>query len=270
MLSPLRHLLGHGLSALLLALSFFTITTLLNTKPAAAAMPVIDGSLLTENTIQRILTIQQWAKDNINQIEQISRLETGNGIMNASFNLLNDNFAMLHKYTWQDVSAIQEKSLALLQAARAVWEEFGSANHYYASFHKAQAWENCMRTQHCSFKEAISQLDDSAISQSLQAYRNAEEMNIKLQGQIEQLQSLNQESQDTESTAATLDALSKINGSVASSMVDLNNQVAQLTKLQSHALAQSSNEALAAESYFKAITTYKEMPEERPLPYELP
>lgn len=236
----------------------------------AAVMAVIDNTLVGENVVQRVLAIEQWAHDNMRQLEQLNSLDQGNVILDDTQQLMVKNYAMDSKGSWQQVQALQEESLTLLHAAKSMWEEFGSAQHYYASFHKAQAWDKCMQGQHCTFARALEEMDNQAISQSMQAYQNAEEMNTKLQGQIELLQELNQESENSESQAGTLDALSKINGHVASSMVDLNNQMAQLTKLQSHHMAQESNEALAHDSYVQAITSFTDIGNPQPLPYQLP
>lgn len=239
-------------------------------RPALGAVPVVDGSLISENVVQRVLAIEQWAHDNLRQLEQLTSLDKGNEILDGTQILMAQNYAMDNKASWQEVQALQEESLTLLHAAKSMWEEFGSAQKYYAAFHKAQAWDKCMQGTHCSFSRALEEMDDAAISQSLQAYQNAEDMNFKLQGQIERLQQLNAESENTASEAATLDALSKINGHVASSMVDLNNQIAQLTKLQSHHMAKESNEALAHDSYVEAITSFEDIGEPEPLPYKLP
>lgn len=236
----------------------------------AMALTVIDPTLIAENIFQRILAIEQWAQDNSNQLDQINKLDTGNTILDDTQTLMEQNYAMDFKASWDQVMSLQEDSLALLHAAKSVWEEFGSAQQYYASFHKAQAWEKCMQSSHCNFATALNEMDNQSIEQALQAYQNAEDMNVKLQEQIDLLQELNTESQNSESAAGTIDTLSKINGHVASSMVDLNNQIAQLTKMQSHEMAQKSNEDLAHDSYIRAITSFKDYGPELGLPYELP
>lgn len=222
-----------------------------------ANLPVIDGASLAESITQKIIAIEQWARDNINQAKQIEELFEGNNILTDTQKLMDENFAMQFKHSWSQVSDLQNQSLALLYASKAVWEEFGNAQHYYASFQKAQAWEHCLHGRHCDLAKTMKNLDESSISQSMQAYKNAEAMNRKLSEQITALQSLVSESQNNKSQAGTLDALSKINGAVASSMIDLNGQLAVITKLQSHAQAKQSNEQLAFDSYFKEITSYK-------------
>lgn len=236
---------------------------------AHAALPVIDGAAIAESISQKIIAIEQWARDNLNQARQIEELLDGNNILTDTQNLMDKNFAMEYKHSWEQVSSLQDQSLALLYASKSIWEEYGSANRYYAAFQKAKSWEQCMKGRHCTFAKALENLEDSSISQSIKAYQNAEAMNRKLNEQISSLQKLVQESKNSKSQAGTLDALSKINGSVASSMIDLNGQLAQLTKLQSHELAKQSNEQLASDSYFKEITSYNRVNSTK-LPQKLP
>lgn len=261
---------GHKLKMAFIGVLLTGMIGLTPVTPAHAIITVVDPSLIRENVMQRVLSIEQWARDNLNQLEQITRLDTGNEILNSTQQLMTQNYAMDFKESWQQVKHLQEESLTLLHAAKAMWEEFGSSQQYYAAFHKAKAWEKCMQHKHCTFATALNELHDKSISQAIQAYHNAEDMNAKLQTQIEQLQQLNIESQESTSAAGTLDAMSKINGHVASSMVDLNNQIAQLTKLQSHEMAQQNNEALAHDSYIRAITDFSDEIHERPIPYQLP
>lgn len=221
-------------------------------------MPVIDAAAISESISQKIVAIEQWAKDNINQAKQIEELLQGNNILTDTQELMNNNYAMDFKHSWDQVSNLQNQSLALLYASKSLWEEYGSAQQYYAAFQKSRSWEQCMKGRHCTFAKALKNLEDSSISQSLQAYHNAESMNQKLNEQIHSLMQLVNESKNNKSQAGTLDALSKINGSVASSMIDLNSQLAQMTKLQSHAMAKQSNEQLMFDSYFKEITSYKQ------------
>lgn len=268
--APSACTLGWRLKMTLLGMLFTTMVGLTAATPAHAMITVVDPSLIRENVMQRVLAIEQWARDNINQLEQITRLDTSNVILDGTQQLMTQNYAMDFKESWQQVKHLQKESLTLLHAAKSMWEEFGSSQHYYAAFHKAQAWENCMHQKHCTFATALNELHDKSITQAMQAFHNAEDMNAKLQAQIEQLQQLNIESQESTSAAGTLDAMSKINGHVASSMVDLNNQIAQLTKLQSHEMAQKNNEALAQDSYIRAITDFSDEIDERPIPYQLP
>lgn len=234
-----------------------------------AALAVIDGAALSESIMQRIMAIENWARDNLNQARQIEELLSGNTILTDTQELMDHNYAMDFKHSWQQVSDLQEQSLALLYASKSAWEEYGSAQRYYAAFHKAQAWKECMHQSSCHFDQVLKALDESSISQSLQAYQQAEAMNDKLNGQISELKNLVSESQDSHSQAGTLDALSKINGVVASSMVDLNNQIAQLTKLQSHQMAANSNAQLAQRSYLEQMMSYQHF-EPQPLPKHLP
>ncbi|WP_156907530.1 hypothetical protein [Anaerobiospirillum succiniciproducens] len=225
----------------------------LNCTNAHGAMPVFDGAVLAQTIQEQVLAVEQWARDNINQARQINELLSGNTIASDTQMLMDKNYTMDNKYTWEYIHKLQQDTMAMLYASKAIWDEFGSANRYYTSFRKAQAWDQCMQSGNCTFSQTLQNLEDSSISQAMQAYKNAEQMNDKLLVQIDKLQRIADETQNTNSQAATLDGLSKINGSVASSMIDLNAQVAQLTKLQGHALAKQSNQVLADEFYFREV-----------------
>ena len=244
-----------GLSSVMLSLM------LLFTAPEAAAggIAVFDGAALSESIRQRVMSIEQWARDNLNQAEQIARLTDSQNILSGTQELMDKNYAMEQKQSWQQVTGLQQDSLLLLHAAEALWDEVGSAQQYYAAFHKAQAWAQCFtsNTHSCSFGEALRYIEESKLNQALKAYEQAEQVAQKLQEQIKEIQALSQEGAQSQSQAGTLDALAKINGSVAASMVDLNAQVSLLTKLQSHNLAQESNERLAQDAFNQAILKYQ-------------
>ena len=241
----------HHLSrcALALVLSVWCLPSL--------AFPVFDAAALTENIMHRLLYLNQWAKDNLNQADQLSSLNVGNNIVQGTQDLMQQNYAMDFKGTWDQINALQENSLVLLHATKSTWEEFGSVGQYLASFYKADAWERCLTTgKRCTFSDVVKRLDDEAIEQALDAYRHAEAMGDKLETQVQELQSLSQESQSSQSAAGTLDAMSKINGSVASSLVDLNSQVALLTKLQSHEIARDNSQKRSSAALDEALLRY--------------
>ena len=76
-------------------------------------------------------------------------------------------------------------------------------------------------------------------------------MQKKLKNQINEVQKLNLEARSSTGRAASLDALSKINSSISSSLVDLNLQTSTLVKLLSHDLAAKNNEDLAKKSSYE-------------------
>lgn len=219
----------------------FYLPLFLCLTPPAFAIAVFDAAALSENILHRVLYLDQWARDNLTQANQLSSLNLGNDIIQGTQDLMSQNYAMDFKETWEQITSLQEDTLVLLHASKSAWEEFGSLGQYLASFYKADAWEKCLADGNCDFQEVVQKLDDEAIVQALNAYRHADEMNVKLASQVQELQKLGRESQNSQSAAGTLDALSKINGAVADSLVDLNSQVALLTKLQSQALAQEKS-----------------------------
>lgn len=235
----------------------------------ASGIPVFDAAALGENMLQRLVFLEQWARDNIAQSDQLQSINTGNVTLDETQQLMEQNYAMINKATWSNIADLQERSLTLIQAARAAWAEFGSAQQYYASFQTAQAWEQCFNSGNCNFGRIVPQLENSSIAQARQAYQYAEQVNQKLSSQVARLQNIIRESENSDSQAGTIDALAKINGTVASSLVDLNSQISLMTKLQSHQLASESNRRLGGEAYFKSITTYTPRPDDN-LPQYLP
>lgn len=239
-----------ALKYLKLALLTLCLSSGLCLKDAQAALPVIDTSVLGQSIKQQVLSIEQWARDNLNQASQIEKLVTSNTLLTGTQDLMRSNYLMDSKQTWEQIRNLHQNSLALLYATKSIWEEFGSANQYYASFQKADAWKKCFHAGNCTFSTALNSLEESSISQAMQAHKNADEVTEQLAKQISSLQAIVTESQSTQSQAATLDALSKINGSVATSMIDLNAQIAQMIKLQSHELATNANKNVKSSAYF--------------------
>ena len=73
----------------------------------AMALTVIDPTLIAENIFQRILAIEQWAQDNSNQLDQITKLDTGNTILDDTQTLMEQNYAMDCKASWDQVMSLQ-------------------------------------------------------------------------------------------------------------------------------------------------------------------
>lgn len=236
----------------------------------AGGLPVFDGAALTETISQRIVEIEQWVLDNEHQLQQITGISDGNNILSVTQDLMDKNYAMNNKQSWQDINHLQEQTLALLYSTKSVWEEFGSASQYYAAFQKAAAWQECHKAGTCTFSDALKRLDESSIDQALQAYQSSEAMAKKLEKQIHDLKDLGSEGHGSKSQAGTIDTLTKINGSVANSLVDLNTQVSEMIKLQSHDIASKSNQKLSQDSYIREIMTYRHPLNKEELPSKLP
>lgn len=209
-----------------------------------ATFPVFDASALHESISQKVAAIEQWATDNANQIKQLQELVN-------TYELEAKNSIMPMLSAWQDLQSLHEDSLSLLHASASVWQEFGDANRYLASFKRSDAWNNCIQSGHCNFKKTLRLIDNTAIDFATKSYQNAELMQEKLKSQIIEIQKLNLEARSSTGRAASLDALSKINSSISSSLVDLNLQTSTLVKLLSHDLAAKNNEDLATKSSYE-------------------
>lgn len=224
--------------------------------PALSAMAVIDAKLISEEVKQRSLMVKQWAKDNEQQLKQLNELIISNNQLLTTHNLMAQNYTMNSQSTWQDISTMQEQSLALLYATKSLWGEYGSAQRYYADHLKAQAWESCMATHNCNFNLALKEMNDLNLAHALQAYENAAKVSKQLDQQINSLKKLSVEGLNSQSLAATIDAMAKINGSIAVSMVDLNNQLALFTQMMGQDISKKSQTETIDEKYREIITDF--------------
>lgn len=238
-------------------------------QPAAGALAVIDARLLAESMRQRSLAVKQWAHDNDQQLQQINQLTKGNAQLLSTHDLMAQNYRMDHQSSWQNIETMREQSLALLYASKALWDEYGSAQQYYADSLKAQAWESCINTRVCDFNQALQDINELKLNQAIQAYQNATSMSYKIEDQIGALQQLPLEGLNSQSLAATIDVLAKINGSVAVSMADLNQQLAILTKITSQNMAKESQTETLNRAFLEAITSHQSVFQE-PVTNQIP
>lgn len=242
------------------ALSLIAVFTayMLSQETADAAIPVYDGALLSENIRQRIDAVEHFNALNAAQLNQIALGEMGNDIAAADLQLMSDNMRMDHKQQWGRVKEIGESTLALLYASEAAWSEFGSAQNYYASYIRADAWEQCFKGGRCTFAEALKRLDESSIRQALQAYDISVGMSDRLKQHTAVLKAMSFEGSESVSLAGTLDTLSKITGIIASSVTELNAQIALTNRLYGHETAGRHEKEIADEAALKAINTSRE------------
>lgn len=215
-----------------------------STLKVNASYMVFDASALRESISQKVAAMEQWATDNAHQIQQLQELVN-------TYKLEAQNSVMPMLSAWQDLQSLHEDSLSLLHASASVWQEFGDANRYLASFKRADAWNSCIQSGKCNFKKTLHLIDNTAIDFATKSYQNAELMQEKLKNQIREVQKLNLEARSSTGRAASLDALSKINSSISSSLVDLNLQTSTMVKLLSHDLAAKNNEDLAGKSSYE-------------------
>lgn len=217
----------------------------------AAALAVFDAALFNETVREHSVTLNQWAKENSQRLAQLQQQQQTHA-------LLEQHTTMPGQQSWSNVQQVQEQSLALLHATKSLWGEFGSAQRYYEEFLKAQSWQQCFATNNCNFALALEFMNNTNIKHAQNAYNQADEVIASLNQHISTLVKLSQEGQSSFSLAATLDVLSKLNGSVAASLVNLNSQIATLNQLMSQDLSTKAQKAITDRAYLQTITHYTE------------
>lgn len=233
------------------ALNLGLILGLTNFAYALGPVAVIDSKLIAETIQQRTASMQQWAKDNEMQLSQLQQ-------MSITHQFLEGQALMSYQNTWQDLRSIQEQSLALVHATQALWREFGSAQDYYVNYLMSSAWSSCMNTGHCSFNQALSNLDNMKLQQAMQSAEGAHKVNQQLENYLAKLQQFTFQAQNSKSIASTLDTLAQITSNVDALLIQLNAQTASLSQLNSQAAAQKSVESTFERQYLQAISQHTE------------
>lgn len=223
--------------------------SLVNVVYAIGPIAVFDSQLIAETIQQRTASMQQWAKDNEMQLSQLQQ-------MSITHQFLEGQATMPYQNTWQDLQSIQEQSLALVHATQALWREFGAAQDYYVNFLMSSAWNNCMSTGHCSFNQALNNLDNMKLQQAMQSAEGAHKVNQQLEGYLDKLQQFTFQAHNSQSIASTLDTLTQITSNVDALLIQLNAQTASLSQLQSQAAAQKSVESTFERQYLQAISQH--------------
>lgn len=216
------------------AFSKFTFATTQSSSSMPSFFEVEDKKSLAQSLEMQQQTLSQWQKENDARLKQLQAQEDL-----LSFN--EEDSKMPNKESWENINEIQENVMALMEANISLWEEFGDANKYYASFKKASAWQECFESGSCTFNQTINLLDDSSISFATKAYENAQQMQTKLKSELHNIANLTYEGENAVQRGALIDTLSKVNSQSAISLLDLNNQIATLVQLISHDLGSKNN-----------------------------
>lgn len=219
--------------------------------PAAASE---DSAVLHEiaGKLQKQLnTLQSWSASN-QQSAQVLLQQS-----NAAMNMAVKDHMKPNEKTWSEVEELNEKSLGLLHATSALWQSYGDFQNYLASYKKAEAWKKCLdRTgENCTFRDALSELDTKSIDYATQAAKSAEESQSVIEDQIAKLESLSLEGRMADGLGAGIDTLSKVNAASASSLINLNNGIYTMIKLQAHETAGRHNLSMAEEAGTKQLLT---------------
>ena len=246
------------------AVSALTAVLLLH----GAAMPeahaswysVFDSKSYQESLKQKQQRLEQWEIQNEKDIEKLSALQD-------SLELQVENSTWNNKETWSGLEEVRENTANLVSASRALWEEYGSASQYYASYKKASYWQQCLELDNCLEDDSLSAQDEASISFALKAYKSADLALEQLDAKLEALNELSAEAHDAQSFADSLDVLAKINTGTASALLELNTQVSTMVQVFSHSLAQDKNREVAVASYTEHLQQYEESNEPRTINY---
>lgn len=195
-----------------------------------------------------ISLLREWSAQNKARTDELVSM------MKVSQAVAKTNLQRPQAETWRDVERLNVDSLALLGASKSMWEEYGSLNNYLSSFQKAQSWRNCMQQgSSCDHRKMLEKMDEQSIDFAARASQSAEIMTERLNEQIQNLRDLQGEARTSDGVNASLDALSKVNSTTATSLVNLSNQINNLLKLTAHEQAAAHNRTLAEEEGSKKI-----------------
>lgn len=234
----------------------------LTAVPAAQASwySVFDSKSYQENLKQKQQRLEQWEIQNEKDLEKLSALQD-------SLELQTANSTWNNKETWSGLEEVKQNTANLVSASRALWEEYGSASQYYASYKKASYWQQCLELDNCLEDDSLSAQDEASISFALKAYKSADLALEQLDAKLEALEELSDEARDAQGFADSLDVLAKINTGTASALLELNTQVSTMVQVFSHSLAQDKNREVAIASYTEHLQQSDESYEPRSINY---
>ena len=95
-------------------------------SPRAAALTVFDPQNLAEMLVENISTIEQWGVDNQKQIEHLTELRRANDLSEI-------NSALTMQDSWNEIEAMRAESLQLVNAAAAMWRQYGDLAQFFSS-----------------------------------------------------------------------------------------------------------------------------------------
>ena len=209
---------------------------------AAGAQAVFDMKSYQESLTQKLQNVEQWNIQNKNDLEQLSAMQ-------SSYDLQVQNSTKNNAQTWDGLESVKDDTANLLSASKALWEEYGSASQYYASFKKSEYWQQCLAAGNCLEDGSLSEQDEATISFALKAYKSADLAQEQLDAKLEALNELSSEAKGAQSFADNIDVLSKINTNTASMLLDLNSQISTMVQIFSHDMAAGKSREVASSEY---------------------
>lgn len=236
---------------LLLAIALAVTLSFRGCAPATASEDTRVLNEIAEKLGSQLDTLRSWSESN-QQSAQVLLEQSNTAMQMAEYDHLKPNAD-----TWDKVEELNEQSLGLLHATSSLWESYGTFSAYLASHKKAEAWQKCLEQKgaYCSFRDALEELDTNTIDAATQAAKSAEESQSVIEDQIAKLESLSFEARGAEGLGAGLDTLSKVNAASASSLINLNNGIYTMIKLQAHETAGRHSVSKAEEAGTKELLT---------------
>ncbi len=217
-------------------------------SPRAAALTVFDPQNLAEMLVENISTIEQWGVDNQKQIEHLTELRRANDLSEI-------NSALTMQDSWNEIEAMRAESLQLVNAAAAMWRQYGDLAQFFSSMKSADAWVACFKSAQCSFERYMQDIDEQLIESAEAAAVLSQDMQGHLKQKADVLKELKTEGRNVQGQAEILDNLSKINAETASSLIDLNQQSTVLVQLVSQNQALRADERQAQRAKSQAFRT---------------
>lgn len=212
--------------------------------PGMATFANTDAQLqeISAQLQSQLETLKSWSHSN-QQSAEILLAQSDNAMDLAEFD---------HQkpISWSTIDSLNQESMGLLHATKALWQNYADFNQYLASYKQSEAWKNCLeRSVHgCTFRKVLSNMDVKSIGYATEAVKQAENSQQVIEEQIARLENLSAEAENAEGLAANLDALSKVNAASVSSLSTLNNSINTMIRMQAtetaarHSLSQAQSE----------------------------
>ncbi|MGN0894186.1 MAG: hypothetical protein ACI4ND_04230 [Succinivibrio sp.] len=195
--------------------------------------------------------LRVWSKDNLSKSEDLSKY------LSREYERDNANSEYINKEAWNEVKALNQNSLMLLEASYAFANKTKSTSEYISDSIRTKAFEECIKEEDCTFVKLNSMMDQEALELSSYAKENAQKTQQMLLENINKLNELCNESKDAPGLNSSIDTLSKVNSTQAGAMLSLTNQVSNLvritahdyqSRLQDHEIEKKSDELFYADS----------------------
>ncbi|MGN1281197.1 MAG: hypothetical protein ACI4UM_04775 [Succinivibrio sp.] len=185
-------------------------------------------SQMSDRLRQTLDLLRVWSNDNLSKSEKLEKYLTN------EYSRDNANSAYINKEAWDEVKALNQNSLMLLEASYAFARKTESASEYISDSIRTSAWDECIKEDDCSFVKLNEMMDKEALELSSYAKNNAHKTQQMLLESIDKLNELCSESKEAPGLNSSIDTLSKVNSTQASALVSLTSQVSNLVRITAH------------------------------------